>query len=170
MCLCLQLILLVYYMNHLSSDDLIFHKVGDEIISAGFGINSILLKQGLSPILSFASTNLTNLTNEKDTHSDSDSDSDSSDSSDNNRGSGNDKSVFRSFKNLAVPLGLFTSHNTHKQPHVDESDHIGHISDSLYDRLLALVDYGASKDLTKTRKWRNKAKHTNKSMRKHNKK
>jgi hypothetical protein len=60
------------YMSHFSSDELIFHKVGNEIISAGFGINSILLNQGLSPLLSF--------TRDYDTsssESDSDSDSDS---------------------------------------------------------------------------------------------
>ena len=69
---------------HLHSDDLIFHKEGNEIISAGFGINSILLSKGLSPILSFSNKKV---------------DDDEQ----------NDSSIFKSFKNLAVPFGLFTT-------------------------------------------------------------
>ena len=89
----------------MNPDELIFHTVGNELISAGFGINSSLLKRGLAPILSFA-------TNED---SSSSSDSDSNESSEDE-----DKSVFRSFKNLAVPFGLMTSDKYKQHPHNED--------------------------------------------------
>ena len=43
------------YMSYFLSNELIFNKENNEILSAGFGINSILLNKGLPPILSFTS-------------------------------------------------------------------------------------------------------------------
>jgi len=77
---------------HLHPDELIFHKVGDEIVSAGFGINSVLLNKGLPPILSFS-------TKESD------------------ESEVENPSIFKSFKNLAVPLGLFTKTLQQQQQH-----------------------------------------------------
>lgn len=127
---------------HLHSDDLIFHKEGNDIISAGFGINSILLSKGLSPILSFSNKNIKN--NELE-----------------------DSSIFKSFKNLAVPLGLFTTNKYTRDTKCDKDncEHQGTLSDSMFDRLFQMADY----DKPKSKKNRNKSKENNKSMRKRNK-
>ena len=66
------------YMTEISAKDMIFYKEGDNIMSGGFSIDSILLHKGLSPM-----------------------------QTKNNGGalSGGD-SVSSIFKNLAVPAGL----------------------------------------------------------------
>ena len=130
---------------HLHSDDLIFHKEGNDIISAGFGINSILLSKGLSPILSFS--------NKK---------SDSNELE--------DSSIFKSFKNLAVPLGLFTTNKYTRDTKCDKDncEHQGTLSDSMFDRLFQMADYDKP-ETPKSKKNRNKSKENNKSMRKRNK-
>ena len=147
--------------NHIHEDELIFHKVGDEILSAGFGINSVLLNRGLPPILSFLKG-----------HHDDSSSSSSSDSDDEDKVK-EDKSVFKSFKNLAVPLGLFTSDKYKQRPHEYEHNK-GAISDDLFDKLLNLVDSDASSPnevvAHTTKKKNNKRSSRNaKSKRKHKK-
>jgi hypothetical protein len=133
-------------MSHFSSNELIFNKVGDEIISAGFGINSILLHKGLSPILSF--------TNHYDTdhESSSSSSSSSSDSDSDNESSKNKKKVFKSFKNLAIPLGLFLDNNNSNNNKKDEDDRQHkQIPNDMYDELLKLVYYN-DKEKRQTKK------------------
>ena len=134
------------YMSHFSSNELIFNKVGDEIISAGFGINSILLHKGLSPILSF--------TNHYDTDHESSSSSSrsSSSSSDSDSESSNKKKVFKSFKNLAIPLGLFLDNNNSKNNKKDDDDRQHkQIPNDMYDELLKLVYYN-DKEKRQTKK------------------
>lgn len=130
---------------HLHSDDLIFHKEGNDIISAGFGINSILLRKGLPPILSFSNKNIKH-GNELE-----------------------DSSIFKSFKNLAVPLGLFTTNKYTKTTSCEKEncEHQGTLSDSMFDRLFQMADYDKP-ETPKSKKNRNK-KENNKSMRKRNK-
>jgi hypothetical protein len=138
----------------MNPDELIFHTVGNELISAGFGINSILLKRGLAPILSFA-------TNED---SSSSSDSDSNESSEDE-----DKSVFRSFKNLAVPFGLMTSDKYKQHPHNEDVEERGVLSDTLYDNLLKLVSRPIQKIKKHSAKRKIHKRSNNKSARKRNK-
>jgi len=123
---------------HLHPNDLIFHKEGNDIISAGFGINSILLSKGLSPILTFSP------------REESDEDS----------------SIFKSFKNLAVPLGLFTTNKYNRETQEDKCEHQGTLPDSMFDRLMQMADYDKP-EKPKSKKHRNNS--NNKSMRKHNK-
>jgi len=128
---------------HLHPDELIFHKVGDEIITAGFGINSVLTNRGLSPILSFAG----NPSAEEE-----------------------NPSIFKSFKNLAVPLGLFTTNKYDRQQpqHLEAAEHKGTIPDSIYDKLMQMADFNKP---PKPKSKKNKGKtNNNKSLRKHNKK
>ena len=129
---------------HLHSDDLIFHKEGNDIISAGFGINSILLSKGLSPILSFSNKKV---------------DDDEQ----------NDSSIFKSFKNLAVPFGLFTTNKYANDTKCEKEncEHRGTLPDSMFDKLLLMADYDKPEP-PKSKKQRNK-KENNKSMRKRNK-
>jgi hypothetical protein len=124
---------------HLHPNDLIFHKEGNDIISAGFGINSILLSKGLSPILSFSNK----IPNESD-----------------------DSSIFKSFKNLAVPLGLFTTNKYNRATEEDKCQHQGTLSDSMFDKLMQMADYDKP-EKPKSKKMKNKP--NNKSMRKYNK-
>jgi hypothetical protein len=158
-------------MSHFSSDELIFHKVGNEIISAGFGINSILLNQGLSPLLSF--------TRDYDTSSSSSgSDSDSGSESDSDLEKPR-KKVFRSYKNLAIPIGLYLNEEKKKSHHdsamdkdktksknvVDKEEHIG---DDIYDQLLKLIYYN-EKDKRKSKKTNKKSKKSKTSKNKNKK-
>jgi hypothetical protein len=131
----------LYMSIHLHPNELIFHKEGNDIISAGFGINSILLSKGLSPILSFS-----NKVKEESEES--------------------DESIFKSFKNLAVPLGLFTTNKYNREMQEDKCEHQGTLSDSMFDKLMQMADYDKP-EKPKSKKMRNKI--NNKSMRKHNK-
>ena len=135
----------------MNPDELIFHKVGDEIISAGFGINSILLKRGLSPMLSFA------------TYDESSSSSDGDESSSDEE---KDKSVFRSFKNLAVPFGLMTSDKYKQYPHNEGIEDRGVLPDALYDNLLKMVETTPKPPQKNSAKRRPKRNNNNKSARK----
>ena len=141
----------------MNPDELIFHTVGNELISAGFGINSILLKRGLAPILAFA-------TNDDSSSSSSDSDSSSDDEEE-------DKSVFRSFKNLAIPFGLMTSDKYKQHPHKEDVEDRGVLPDTLYDNLLKLVDMTPPIQKIKKRSAKRKIhkRSNNKSARKRNK-
>jgi hypothetical protein len=127
---------------HLHPDELIFHKVGDDIVSAGFGINSVLLRRGLPAMLTF-----TTVTDRKEDEEDE------------------EESVFRSFKNLAVPFGLFTSNNYNQHPHNEDVEYMGAIPDSLHDALLTQAAYKSASGSK-----RRKSKRNNTSMKKHNKK
>ena len=130
----------------MNPNELIFHKVGNDIISAGFGINSILLQRGLSPMLLF-------------TGKDIDRDE--------------DESVFRSFKNLAVPFGLRVNENKKGKDNDDNDDDDVKIKehttipDSLYDRLLQLAQYDVKHDKPSSKK--RGIRRNNKSLRKRNK-
>ena len=139
----------------MNPDELIFHTVGNELISAGFGINSILLKRGLAPMLSFA------------TNDESSSSTDDSSSSDEEE----DKSVFRSFKNLAIPFGLMTSDKYKQHPHNEDVEDRGVLPDTLYDNLLKLVDMTPPIQKIKKRSAKRKIhkRSNNKSARKRNK-
>lgn len=141
----------------MNPDELIFHTVGNEIISAGFGINSILLKRGLAPMMAFA-------TNEESSSSDSDESSSSSEDE-------NEKSVFRSFKNLAIPFGLMTTDKYKQHPHNEEVEDGGVLPDTLYDNLLKMVDMTQSIQKIKKRSAKRKVhkRSSNKSARKRNK-
>ena len=130
---------------HLHPDELIFHKVGDDIISAGFGINSILLRRGMPAMLAFY-----------DNEQEGDDD-------------GDEPSLFRSFKNLAVPFGLFTSNNYNKHPPNEDAEYMGSIPDSLHDTLINHASYKHT-NLTKKKKSTTNIKHNNKSAKKRNKK
>lgn len=124
---------------HLHPDELIFHKVGDEVVSAGFGINSILLRRGMPAILSFTTTRIDDVDD--------------------------DPSMFRSFKNLAVPFGLFTSNNYNQHPPNEDVEYMGAIPDSLHDALLNQAAYKSSASSKKRNLKRN-----NTSIKKRNKK
>ena len=53
-------------------------------------------------------------------------------------------SIFKSFKNLAVPLGLFTKSLQQQQQQYkkeEEAEHKGTLPDSIYDKLMQMADF-----------------------------
>ena len=138
---------------HLHPDELIFHKVGNDIVSAGFGINSVLMRRGLPAMLTFTSTTYAMPGYEKEEEEEEDDD---------------DPSMFRSFKNLAVPFGLFTSDNYNQHPHNEDVEYMGAIPDSLHDALLTQAEYKTATGSKKRKSKRNN--NNNTSMKKRNKK
>jgi len=76
-------------MNNLSGDDLVYYKENGRIMSGGFNINSILMKQGTSPLVS--------LNNDAEAQT-----------------GGSLNSVSNLFKSLAVPTGLLYLHEKKK--------------------------------------------------------
>lgn len=149
-------------MSHLTSNDLIFHKVNNKIVSAGFGINSILMNKGLAPILSF--TNDYN-SGASDTESNTSSSSDSESDNENDKKSNQSKpkkQVFRSFKNLAIPINLFSMQDNFKK-NVKEDEYVndnGYLPDNIYDELFKLVEFdNKQKRQSKKNVKKNKSKH-----------
>lgn len=109
------------YMEHF-----IFNTVGDNIISAGFSINSILMKKGLPPILTFDKSK---------------NDEDGLQNNDDNI----EDPVFKSFKHLAVPISLLSTPNKNmfneNEKRIDDDIMHSQIPDDLYDKLWKLVEY-----------------------------
>ncbi len=151
-------------MSHLTSNDLIFHKVNNKIISAGFGINSILMNKGMAPILSFTNDyNGDTSDTDSNSSSSSDSESDNENNKDNkNRQSKPKKQVFRSFKNLAIPINLFSMQDNSKT-NVKEDEYMndyGYLPDNIYDELFKLVEFdNKQKRQSKKNIKKNKSKH-----------
>ena len=69
-------------MNDFHTDDLIYYKNGEEIYSGGFHLNSLLLKQNISPIHTF-----------------------------NTQQQMGGNKVSQLYENLAIPLGLYSQNN-----------------------------------------------------------
>lgn len=151
---------------NISSDDLIFYKDGNKIYSGGFNVNSILLKKGHSPFISF--------NNKQKGGSPLDNDGEE----ENDNSNSNSNNVSDLFKNFVVPSGLLYYPNKHTYDYENDSeidninntnynseDDSEYISDDLHERLLNL----ASKDNQKLSKGgsrkirKNKNKNTKKS-------
>ena len=151
-------------MSHLTSNDLIFHKVNNKIVSAGFGINSILMNKGLAPILSFTNDYNSDASDtESNTSSSSDSESDNDNDNDKKRKQSKPKKqVFKSFKNLAIPINLFSMQDNSKtnvKEHEYMNDH-GYLPDNIYDELFKLVEFDKKqKRQSKKNIKKNKSKH-----------
>ena len=106
-------------MNYLHPNELIVYKKNNnELHSAGFGINSILLNRGLSPFSSHVKRR------ERDEElSSSDEDDDAQDY----------------HKNLAVPFGLYVKpYESHKDEHCEQVCK-GTVPDVIHETFIALV-------------------------------
>lgn len=118
------------YISMLSPEDLVFYQENGNIMSGGYLIDSILLKEGLSPITTF-----------------------------NQSGGDNSEKVSNIFENLAVPAGLFykykkgspineyISNNTHKGEQKEVT-----LSDDIHDQLFKQIEISnksSKKNLTK---------------------
>jgi len=152
---------------NISSEDLIFYKDGKNIYSGGFNVNSVLLKKGHSPFISF---NSNNHNNKQKGGSDLENEEEEENINSNN--------VSDLFKNFVVPSGLLYYPNKDTYDYKNESyretdnldatnseDEFEYISDDLHERLLNLAskyNEKLSKGGSKKRR-KNKNKSTKKS-------
>lgn len=122
-------------MSHFTGEDLIFYKdsTNGKIMSGGYLIDSIMMKNGTSPMSTY---------HYKGGFKDEDD---------------NDK-VSSIFENLAVPAGLF--YMNERTPISDSCDYQSAepLSDDLHESLLALVEISTKKNKSKGQSRKNKNK------------
>ena len=104
----------------MDADDLIFYSEGESIYSGGFKVNSVLLKNGMSPLYTV-----------------------------NNGQNGGGNNVSDLFKDLAIPSGLLYlptkmnggnfDHNTDEKDSETCEDNEDYVSEDIHDKLLSLV-------------------------------
>ena len=119
-------------------DELVMYKEGDKIKSAGYTVNSLLMKGGKSPIISyFKGGTLKSLESGIQEDSDSDSDLDKKETK------GNDP-----FMNLAVPAGIMLIVQEPNQSEYEKkayaNDHYRNcdmLSDDIYDKLFEFASF-----------------------------
>jgi hypothetical protein len=129
------------YSNALNSDDLVFYKEGENVMSGGYKLNSIFLQNGVSPMQ-------TNNGKKKLKGLESDSGSDKTPSL--------DKEVSSLFNDLVIPVGLFFNNNKffseNKIPFQQYEEHTM-LSDDIFDKLFKMVEYDSKKNkFSKTKK------------------
>lgn len=142
-------------MSNISPNDLIYYSDNEgKIYSGGFSVNSIMIKEGLSPIMT-----LNNISS-----------------------SNQDEKVSSLFSDLVIPSwSLYHENKSHnigniikntKSDDMSDSESDGYISDDLYEKLLGLVSVsekelkGGKRD---TRKMKMKIKKNNNKRTKRNK-
>ena len=135
-------------MSILNHNDLIFYKQDGQIISGGYSLNSALLKNGISPMQTFNSS----------------------------QNGGKEDKVSSGFENLAIPAGLYyitqpTSKN-HKHKYTDQKnydkEHVP-ISDDIFDKLFQMIEYDDKrKRKTKKQIITNHSKNKKTKTKKHN--
>ena len=101
-------------MSYFSGDDLVFYKENDKIMSGGYLINSIMLKEGISPMTTF---------------------------NENYSGGNKDgQKVSSLFDNLAVPAGLFyVNPKQSENCEYEVNDHTV-LTDDIHDKLFELIE------------------------------
>jgi hypothetical protein len=134
------------YSNALNSNDLVFYKEGENVMSGGYKLNSIFLQNGVSPMQ-------TNNTKKRQKGLESEQDSDSSNSL------SLDKEVSSLFNDLVIPVGLFLNNSKlfpeNKVPFKKYEEHTM-ISDDIFDKLFKMVEYDSRKNkFSKTKKMKN---------------
>lgn len=134
-------------MSTLTSNDLVFYTDGNEIMSGGYSLNSIFLRNGISPMQTV--TKGKGLETTKET---------------------NDDKVSSLFDDLAIPVGLFLNNNKlfskNKIPYEDYDKHTM-LSDDIFDRLFKMAEY-ESKKFSKTKKHRSGLKKGSTKKARHN--
>lgn len=114
----------------LSANDLIFYKEGNNIMSGGYSINSIFLKNGVSPM---QTVNFRRKGLESNSKEESDSKKDSS-----------KNSISSLFEDLAIPAGLYFNNTKlfpeNKIPYQEYEEHTM-LPDDIFDKLFKMVEY-----------------------------
>jgi hypothetical protein len=126
-------------MSTLSSNDLVFYSDGNEIMSGGYSLNSLFLRNGISPMQT------SNKSKGKGLESTIDEETNSK---------VKDNKVSSLFDDLAIPVGLFLNNNKlfskNKVPYAEYEEHTT-LSDDIFDKLFKMVEY-ESKKFSKTKK------------------
>ena len=130
------------YSNALNSNDLVFYKEGENVMSGGYKLNSIFLQNGVSPMQ-------TNNLKKRNKGLESESDSD-------NKSPSLDKEVSSLFNDLVIPVGLFLNNSKlfpeNKVPFKQYEEHTM-ISDDIFDKLFKMAEYDSKKNkFSKTKK------------------
>lgn len=127
----------------LTADDFVLYKNAENMMSGGYKLNSIFLKNGVSPMqtVNFRKNTLeTNL------------ESDSKESS-----SKKDNSISSLFEDLAIPAGLFFNNaklfSENKIPYQPYEEHTM-LPDDIFDKLFKMVEYEPSIKQNKYKKTR----------------
>ena len=125
-------------MSYFSGDDLVFYQENNKIMSGGYLINSIMLKEGISPMTTI---------NEKYGGAKNNSDK-----------------VSSLFENLAVPAGLFYINPKQSDECVyDELNDHAVLSDDIHDKLFELIEL-KKQNKKQTKKQKIKIDSSNKRM------
>lgn len=140
------------YSNGLNSNDLVFYKEGENVMSGGYKLNSIFLQNGVSPM---QTNNINNINNGKKRNKGLESSSDS----DSEKSLYLDKEVSSLFNDLVIPVGLFFNNSKlfseNKVPFNKYEEHTM-ISDDIFDKLFNMVEYDSKKNkFSKTKKMKN---------------
>jgi hypothetical protein len=113
-------------MSFFSGDDLVFYQENNKIMSGGYLINSIMLKEGIYPMTTI---------NEKY-----------------GGAKPNTDKVSSLFENLAVPAGLFyINPKQYDECLYESNDHVV-LSDDIHDKLFGLIEIQKKKRKTKKQK------------------
>jgi hypothetical protein len=132
------------YSNGLNSNDLVFYKEGENVMSGGYKLNSIFLQNGVSPMQ-------TNNTKKRQKGLESESDD--------SKNLSLDKEVSSLFNDLVIPVGLFLNNSKlfpeNKVPFRQYEEHTM-LSDDIFDQLFKMVEYDSRKNkFSKTKKMKN---------------
>ena len=128
-------------MSYFSPNDLVFYKENDQIMSGGYLIDSILLKQGISP--------MTTLNQQ---------------GGDKRYGKQDDKQVSSIFENLAVPAGLLYTYSKGNVLQDLNDNHSKHrnimLDDEIHDEFIKKIEMNlnSKRKNTKTKKQYNNKK------------
>jgi hypothetical protein len=113
----------------LIADDFVLYKEGDNIMSGGYSINSIFLKNGVSPMqtVNFRKKGLETNSLDKDSKKDKDS-----------------SSISSLFEDLVIPAGLYFNNTKlfpeNKIPFEEYKEHTM-LPDDIFDKLFKMVEY-----------------------------
>ena len=124
----------------LTANDLIFYKEGSNIMSGGYSINSIFLKNGVSPMqtVNFRRKGLESNSLE------SDSEKDKNSSKDGKNEKPHSSNISSLFEDLAIPAGLYFNNTKlfpeNKIPFEEYKEHTM-LPDDIFDKLFKMVEY-----------------------------
>ena len=114
------------YKPEFTADDFLFYKAGDVIMSGGYSIDSLLLKEGISPMQTFNSLE-----------------------NGNNKMGGNKASNI--FENLAVPAGLLYINKKNIGSYSSLSDYkeTKMLPDNIFDEFMSMIEIDNRKKKTR---------------------